>query len=209
MRIYKNKYRKEKDDSILIIDHEKFLVMKFLLKEGKIYSIRFIDLSYNFITKIETEYQEIELFEDMISITLPDNRTDDELDKKVEELNNKINEKYGIENKVEDIEIIHNPKIKLTSIIMPYALTLGIGMAIILVYVAIRYRKLGTIKTVFKYILTIIGSEMLLLSLIAITRYPVNRIVVPLGLILLLVQITVLGFKNEKALSKIVAEQNK
>lgn len=156
-----------------------------------------------------TIIQEIELFEDMISITLPDNRTDDELDKKVEELNNKINEKYGIENKVEDIEIIHNPKIKLTSIIMPYALTLGIGMAIILVYVAIRYRKLGTIKTAFKYILTIIGSEMLLLSLIAITRYPVNRIVIPLGLILLLVQITVLGFKNEKALSKIVAEQNK
>ena len=66
MRIYKNKYRKEKDDSILIIDHEKFLVMKFLLKEGKIYSIRFIDLSYNFITKIETEYQEIELFEFLI-----------------------------------------------------------------------------------------------------------------------------------------------
>ena len=61
-----NKYRKEKDDSILIIDHEKFLVMKFLLKEGKIYSIRFIDLSYNFITKIETEYQEIELFEFLI-----------------------------------------------------------------------------------------------------------------------------------------------
>lgn len=66
LRIYKNKYRKEKDDSILIIDHEKFLVMKFLLKEGKIYSIRFIDLSYNFITKIETEYQEIELFEFLI-----------------------------------------------------------------------------------------------------------------------------------------------
>lgn len=66
MRIYKNKYIKEKDDSILIIDHEKFLVMKFLLKEGKIYSIRFIDLSYNFITKIETEYQEIELFEFLI-----------------------------------------------------------------------------------------------------------------------------------------------
>ena len=66
MRIYKNKYRKEKDDSILIIDHEKFLVMKFVLKEGKIYSIRFIDLSYNFITKIETEYQEIELFEFLI-----------------------------------------------------------------------------------------------------------------------------------------------
>lgn len=66
LRIYKNKYRKEKDDSILIIDHEKFLVMKFLLKEGKIYSIRFIDLSYNFTTKIETEYQEIELFEFLI-----------------------------------------------------------------------------------------------------------------------------------------------
>lgn len=153
--------------------------------------------------------QEIELFEDIVSIKLQDTRTDEELNEKVEELNNKINEKYEVENEIEDIEIIHNPKIKLSSIIMPYAVALGISMLIILVYVGVRYRKLGSLKIIAKYILTILASEMLLLSIIAIARYPVNRFVIPLGLALLVVVITILGFKNEKELSKLVVEENK
>ena len=153
--------------------------------------------------------QEIELFGDMVSIKLPDTRTDEELNKKVEELNNKINEKYEIENKTEDIEITHNPKIKLSSIIMPYVVTLGISMVIILIYVGVRYRKLGSLKTIVTYILAVVASEMLFLSIIAIARYPINRIIIPIGLLLLLVVITILGFKNEKELSKLVVEQNK
>lgn len=152
--------------------------------------------------------QEIELFEDMVSITLPDNKTEEELNNKVEELNNKINEKYELENKVEDIQITHNPKIKLSSIITPYIISFGISILIILIYVSIRYRKLGVIRTIISYILSIGASEMLLLSIIAITRFPVNRSVIPLGLILSVIVITILGFKNEKELmGKILAEE--
>lgn len=152
--------------------------------------------------------QEIELFEDMVSITLPDNKTVEELNNKVEELNNKINEKYELENKVEDIQITHNPKIKLSSIITPYIISFGISILIILIYVSIRYRKLGVIRTIISYILSIGASEMLLLSIIAITRFPVNRSVIPLGLILSVIVITILGFKNEKELmGKILAEE--
>lgn len=152
--------------------------------------------------------QEIELFEDMVSITLPDNKTEEELNNKVEELNNKINEKYELENKVEDIQITHNPKIKLSSIITPYIISFGISILIILIYVSIRYRKLGVIRTIISYILSIGASEMLLLSIIAITRFPVNRSVIPLGLILSVIVITILGFKNEKELTgKMLAEE--
>ena len=147
--------------------------------------------------------QEIELFEDMVSITIPDTMTSDELNKKVEELNTKINEKYELENKVEDIKITHNPKIKLSSIITPYVFTLGISMVIVLIYVAIRYRKLGVIKTLLTYIISIGAVEMLLLSILAITRFPINRMVIPLGLLLLVVVITILGFRNEKESSKL------
>ena len=153
--------------------------------------------------------REIELFKDMVSITLPDNKSEDELNKKVEELNNKVNEKYELENKVEDIEITHNPKIKLSSIIMPYVVALGISMIIILIYVAIRYRKLGTIKTMITYIIYIIATEMLFLSIIAIARYPINRIIIPIGLLLLVVVITILGFRNEKKLDNVILEENK
>lgn len=153
--------------------------------------------------------QEIELFEDMVSITLPDNKTEEELTNKVKELNNKINEKYELENKVEDIQVTHNPKIKLSSIIRPYVVILGISILIILIYVAIRYRKLGAIKTIVIYILSIVAIEMLLLSIIAITRFQINRMVVPIGLILLVIIITILGFKNEKELERKMLTEEK
>lgn len=153
--------------------------------------------------------QEIELFQDMVSITISDNRTEEELNTKIEELNTKINEKYELENSVDDISVTHNPKIKLSSLIMPYALTIGISMIIILVFVGIRYKKLGVLKILVTYILSIGAAEMILLSTIAITRLPINRFVIPVGLLLLIVIITILGFKNEKKLTTVSVEENR
>ena len=153
--------------------------------------------------------QEIELFEDTVSITLKDNRTEEELNSKIEELNQKINEKYELENKTEDITITHNPKIKLSSILIPYVYSLGISVIIVLVYVGIRYRKLGILKTLITYILAIGATEMVLLSVIAITRFPINRLVIPLGLLLFVVVITILGFSNEGRLTKLNDKEKK
>ena len=150
--------------------------------------------------------QEIEFFEDMVSIKVPDTLSEDDLNSKVEELNNKINEKYEIENTVDDIEITHNPKIKLSSMIMPYVFILSISMVIILIFVGIRYKKLGAIKTILTYILWIAATELVLLSVIAITRFPVNRMVIPMGLLLLVGVITILGFMNENKLTKLSLE---
>ena len=144
--------------------------------------------------------REIELFQDMVSITVADNRTEDELNEKIEELNNKINEKYEVENTVDDIDVIYNSKVRLSSLIIPYAVTLGISIILILIYVGIRYKKLGVIKTLVTYILSIGAAEMLLLSIIAIVRFPVNRLVIPLGLLVLVMVVTILGLKNEKKL---------
>ena len=144
--------------------------------------------------------QEIELFGDTVSITLEDNRTEEELNSKIEELNKKINEKYELENEAKDITVTHNPKIKLSSILMPYVYSLGISLVIILIYVGIRYRKLGIVKTLITYLLAIGATEMLLLSVIAITRFPINRLVIPVGFV---VVITILGFSNERKLAKL------
>ena len=73
-------------------------------------------------------------------------------------------------------------------------------MIIILVFVAIRYRKLGVVKILLTYIVSIAVVELLLLSIIAITRFPVNRAVIPVGLLLYVMTLTILGFKNEKKL---------
>lgn len=153
--------------------------------------------------------QEIELFQDMVSIKLADTRSEDELKSKLEELNNKINEKYGTENKADDITIIHNPKIKLSSIIMPYAVTIGISIIIILIYTSIRYRKLGIVNTIITYIISIVAVEMILLSIIAITRLPINRIVIPIGLLAFVIVVTILGFINERKLNATAEETEK
>lgn len=146
--------------------------------------------------------QQIEVFGDMVAITIPDTRTEEELDSKVEELTAKINEKYELEITSDDVQITHNPKVRLSSVVIPYALWIGISAALILVYVAIRYRKLGVVKTLLTYIISIVAVELLLLSIIAITRYPVNRIIVPLGLAAFVIVVTVLGIKNEAGLEK-------
>ena len=146
--------------------------------------------------------QQIEVFGDMVAITIPDTRTEEELDSKVEELTAKINEKYELEITSDDVQITHNPKVRLSSVVIPYALWIGISAALILVYVAIRYRKLGVVETLLTYIISIVAVELLLLSIIAITRYPVNRIIVPLGLAAFVIVVTVLGIKNEAGLEK-------
>lgn len=146
--------------------------------------------------------QQIEVFGDMVAITIPDTRTEEELDSKVEELTAKINEKYELEITSDDVQITHNPKVRLSSVVIPYALWIGISAALILVYVAIRYRKLGVVKTLLTYIISIVAVELLLLSIIAITRYPVNRIIAPLGLAAFVIVVTVLGIKNEAGLEK-------
>lgn len=153
--------------------------------------------------------QEIEMFNDMFSLTLQDNRSEDELNTKIEELNNKINEKYGTENTVDDISVTHNSRIRLSDILIPYAVTIGISVVVILVFVGVRYRKLGVIRTLITYLLSIGASELLLLSIIAITRFPINRLVIPVGLVLFVIVVTILGFVNEDKISKLAIEEDK
>ena len=153
--------------------------------------------------------QEIEMFNDMFSLTLQDNRSEDELNTKIEELNNKINEKYGTENTVDDISVTHNSRIRLSDILIPYVVTIGISVVVILVFVGVRYRKLGVIRTLITYLLSIGASELLLLSIIAITRFPINRLVIPVGLVLFVIVVTILGFVNEDKLSKLAIEEDK
>ena len=154
--------------------------------------------------------QEVEIFQDMVAITLPDDMSEEELNSKVEELNTKINEKYGIENTVEeDISIIHNSNVRLSSLLIPYIGLVIISFIIILIFVGIRYRKLGVIKTLLSYIISTGIAELLFLSVLAIIRFPINRYVIPVALLLLVAVLTVLGFKNEKKLAEKYSEKKK
>jgi len=152
--------------------------------------------------------QNIEMFNDMVSIKMKD-KSDEELKGQLEQLNTKINEKYGTKNKVEEsIKVVHNPKTRLSSILNPYFTPIGISAVIILVFVAIRYKRLGMLKTSGSYLLYTGMIELLYLSILAIVRFPINRLVVPIGLVLYIITITTLSFKNEKKLMNIIQQEN-
>jgi len=152
--------------------------------------------------------KKVELFGDMVTIFLPE-QSDEELKEEVELLNTKINEKYQIENKVENIVISHNPEIKLSNILKPYISPIIISLILILLFVAIRYRALGIWKIILNYILVIGAVEAVYFGIISITRFPVNRLVIPISLALYVISLTVLGIGNEKKLEKISLEDKK
>lgn len=150
--------------------------------------------------------QKVEMFGDMVSITIPE-KSEEELKDKLEQLNTKINEKYQVENKVETITVSHNPKTKLSSIIKPYIIPMAITIVVILIYAMIRYKKIGMGKIFVTYILTVGAVEAVYLSVLAITRFPINRLVIPIGLVLYVTTITSLGFINEKKLTEILPKR--
>ncbi len=153
--------------------------------------------------------QQVEVYGDMATVLIEEKNADN-IDEKVESLNTKINEKYGVENKAEDnIQVVHQPKIKISSLLIPYIMPLTISTVVVLVYVAIRFRKLGILKTLGLYVISILVSEALYLSLLAITRIPINRLVIPIGLLIYILVITVLTVIQEKKHSSYIEAENK
>ena len=132
--------------------------------------------------------QKVELFEDMISITT--------------EVINKLNEKYEKEIKDEEIEIVHNPKVKLSSLIKRYILPFGISTIAIVIYQMIRFKKLGATKTLLTTIIVLMLIGLTYASLIAITRIPINKFIIPIGMAIYVITIIVLNMKYEKKLEE-------
>lgn len=81
-----------------------------------------------------------------------------------------------------------------------YVWPIVISAALIIVYEAIRFRKLGVVKVVAKLIIWPIVIEALYLSVLAITRIPISYYTLPLGIILAVLTLTVITYKNEKKL---------
>ena len=117
-------------------------------------------------------------------------------------LNTKINEKFGLNNSVDDIEINYISSYRLRDIIKPYIIPLIITTVIILTYMAIRFRKIGISKVISQVVLLTVIAELLYGSIIVIIRYPVNRLVMPVGVVIYITIITILTgmFEKQKSL---------
>lgn len=144
--------------------------------------------------------QKVEIYNEMALITIKEQNTEN-INEKIESLNSKINEKYGLENKKEDIVIKNETKINMYSVIKPYILPMLISLIVILVYSSIIYRKLGILKNIIIYVLTVIGSQLLYASILVITRLPFNMFIIPIGLIIYAITIVVVTIIKQKQLN--------
>ena len=143
--------------------------------------------------------QKVEIYNEMALITIKEQNTEN-INEKIESLNSKINEKYGLENKTEDIVIKNETKINMYSVIKPYILPMLISLIVILVYSSIIYRKIVILKNIIIYVLTVIGSQLLYASILVITRLPFNMFIIPIGLIIYAITIVVVTIIKQKQL---------
>ena len=138
---------------------------------------------------------EAEIFKNSVAITAED-ITEDQRN----EIVNKFNEKYG-----KDITSI--PFTRVQDAMKPFILPGIITIAIIIVYFLIRFSKLGFIKILLKTVIIPILSELVLFSIIAITRIPLGQIAVACGVGLYVIVIAILTSVFENQREKKIAEE--
>lgn len=148
--------------------------------------------------------QKVEVFEDTVSITAKE-ITDEEKTNLI----TKINEKYGTELSADTTETQNIPHTKARDILMPYVVPFAISTVIILIYMAVRYHKLGSIKIILKTIGINILTQATLISIIAITRIPFGRLTIPMILLVYLLTMIGLTTKFEKNLLSKKSEESK
>ena len=141
--------------------------------------------------------QKVEVFEDTVSIITP-NITDEQKSNLI----NKINEKYGTELSADSTQILTVPHTRGRDIIKPYIAPFLIATIIILIYMAIRYYKLGIINTILKTIFTLILVQAVVLSVTAITRIPFGRLTIPIIIMAYILTLICLTTKFEKKLAE-------
>lgn len=115
--------------------------------------------------------RKIELFNDSVSINVSSITNEEK-----ENLVNKLNEKYGTEKDISDVEVKTVAKVRIRDWVKPYVKPTIVSSIIILGYIAIRFRNDNLIKVIAKIVGTIILTTLTILSVFAIFRIPMAPI---------------------------------
>lgn len=128
-------------------------------------------------------------------------------DEQLDSLVSKVNEKYGLELKTDSLLVTKNVKINGMDLIAPYILPVAITAVAILAYFIIRYKKLGIYKISLITVFTVIFTQLLLLSVYALVRLPINEYTMPISMTIYLISVIVLTEKFESDLNKIKKQE--
>ena len=145
----------------------------------------------------EVMIQKVEVFEETVGIT-----TKDITDEQKSNLVTKINEKYETELDAANIEVTNIPHTRGRDIIKPYVIPFIVATIIILIYMGIRFYKLGILKTILKTVLFLVITQAVLLSVIAIIRIPIGKLTIPLVLVVYVLTLGIITINFEKHLGQ-------
>ena len=164
------------------------------VKIGKDFNIKDIrNITNEVFGKQNVEIQRAGVYSDNIAL-----KVNEITDEQKNNLNSKINEKYGLQNSVDDIQVNYIPSYRLRDIVKPYIIPLVSASVIVLAYMLFKYRKIGFGKVLAQVLGLSIIAELLFAAIIAITRYPVDRLVMPGAIIIYMSILTVLTGIFEK-----------
>lgn len=141
--------------------------------------------------------QTIEIYQDMVTI-----RAKSISDEQKDSIINKIKENYEFEQTAEATEVKDIPATRIRDMFKNYALPFALSFIIILVYMVVRYHQKGIFNVLLQTIVIPVFCEILLISLIAITRIPVGVYTPTLVLVTYLASITYTVVRVEKQVDK-------
>lgn len=132
-------------------------------------------------------------------------------DEQLESLKQKISEKYEISEEDRDNMITDSyiGSFRIRDLIRPYVVPIIISTVVIFVYMGGRYKKLGIAKVIMQEIIVLVMAIALLLSVIAITRCPVNRTFIPAGLTVYVLTIITTNLQFAKQLENLKSKEEK
>jgi len=114
--------------------------------------------------------QTVEIYKDMVTI-----RAISISEEQRNTIVNKIKENYEFEQTAEKTDINTVPATRLRDMYKPYVVPFATSIALVSVYMIIRYYKKGILKVLTKTLLIPAVAELLLLSWMAIVRIPIGR----------------------------------
>lgn len=178
-------------------DHEQ--IQLYLEKEFNEADIR--EITNEVFEGQEVIIQEVELYKDTVLIS-----TKSITDEQKTNLINKINEKYQTTLTTDTTKVQTIAKTRIRDILKQYIWTFVITSVIILVYMAIRFRKLNSLKVVIKTIFALVISEATLFAVMAITQIPIGKFTVAIIFTIYVLVLFVITSKFENKLTKLKAE---
>lgn len=174
------------------IEYKAVTEIKFMLGEvlniGEVNSI--VNEAFN---EKEVKVQKVGYFDDSVNISVVE-PTDEE----IQTLIDKFNKRYNQNNDMDSLNMVKTGDITIMEIVKPYVIPVILVLALVAIYMGIRFKNQGVVKIVLVPLFATLIVEGLYFSAIAILQTPITIWTMPIALGLMIVTLTLYAYKFEK-----------